>query len=166
MTQVTQLVVPIPLMRQARNLQLAIIDLAKKRDLKPEQFRAHLNAIDMLAREAHDLITIQEDTRSLAQNRMLWACLHDVSSQVVWYGKKLDPESWKHIFSASLKGQETVPGINGGFVVLGQSTSKMRVSEMRDLITLIHAFGAEQNVRFSDESARAAEWAGRFGRTA
>jgi len=111
-------------------------------------------------------ITIQEDTRSLAQNRMLWACLHDVSSQVVWYGKKLDSESWKHIFSASLKGQETVPGINGGFVILGQSTSKMRVSEMRDLITIIHAFGAEQNVRFSDESARAAEWANRFGRAA
>lgn len=56
--------------------------------------------------------------------------------------------------------------INGGFVVLGQSTSKMRVSEMRDLITLIHAFGAEQSVRFSDESARAVEWAGRFGSTA
>jgi len=108
-------------------------------------------------------VIIQEDTRSLAQNRMLWACLHDVSSQVVWYGKKLDSDSWKHIFSASLKGQETVPGINGGFVVLGQSTSKMRVSEMRDLITLIHAFGAEQSVRFSDESALAAEWAGRFG---
>jgi len=60
MTQVTQLVFPIPLMRQARNLQLAIIDLAKKRDLKPEQFRAHLNAIDMLAREAHDLIVDAE----------------------------------------------------------------------------------------------------------
>jgi len=111
-------------------------------------------------------ITIQEDTRSLAQNRMLWACLHDVSHQVVWYGRKMDAESWKHVFSAALKQQETVPGINGGFVVLGQSTSKMRVSEMRDLITIIHAFGAEQNVRFSDESARAAEWAQRFGRAA
>ena len=111
-------------------------------------------------------ITIQEDTRSLAQNRMLWACLHDVSQQVVWYGRKMDSESWKHVFSAALKQQETVPGINGGFVVLGQSTSKMRVSEMRDLITIIHAFGAEQNVRFSDESSRAAEWAQRFGRAA
>lgn len=56
MSKVTQLVITTPLMRQARNLQLAIIDLTKKRDLKPEQFRAHLNAIDMLAREAHDLI--------------------------------------------------------------------------------------------------------------
>ena len=110
-------------------------------------------------------VTIQEDTRSLAQNRMLWACLHDVSSQVVWHGRKLDSESWKHLFSASLNGQEAVPNLAGdGFVVLGKSTSKMRVSEMRDLITLIHAFGAEQNVRFSDESARAAEWANRFGK--
>ncbi|WP_426607461.1 recombination protein NinB [Pantoea anthophila] len=99
-------------------------------------------------------VTIQEDTRSLAQNRMLWACLHDVSSQVVWYGKKLDAESWKHIFSASLKGQETVPGINGGFVVLGQSTSKMRVSEMRDLIEIIFAFGAEQGVKWKSDTWR------------
>lgn len=108
-------------------------------------------------------VTIQEDTRSLAQNRMLWACLRDVSEQVIWYGKKLDSESWKHVFSAALNRQETVPGIDGGFVVLGKSTSKMRVGEMRDLITLIHAFGAENNVQFSDESARAAEWASRFG---
>jgi hypothetical protein len=108
-------------------------------------------------------VTIQEDTRSLAQNRMLWACLRDVSEQVVWYGKKLDSESWKNVFSAVLNRQETVPGIDGGFVALGKSTSKMRVSEMRDLITLIHAFGAERNIKFSDESARAAEWASRWG---
>ncbi|MCX3307988.1 hypothetical protein ORN12_03045 [Pantoea vagans] len=60
MIQVTQLVITQPLMRQARNIQLAIIDLAKKRDLNPAQFRAHLNAIDMLAREAHDLMVDAE----------------------------------------------------------------------------------------------------------
>lgn len=60
MNQVTQLVITPPLMHQARNLQLVIIDLAKKRDLKPEQFRAHMNAIDVLAREAHDLIVDAE----------------------------------------------------------------------------------------------------------
>lgn len=111
-------------------------------------------------------VTIQEDTRSLAQNRMLWACLRDVSEQVIWYGKKLDSESWKHVFSAALNRQETVPGIDGGFVVLGKSTSKMRVGEMRDLITLIHAFGADHSVRFSDEAARAKEWAEKFGAAA
>jgi hypothetical protein len=60
MNQVTQLVITTPLMHQARNLQLAIIDQAKKRDLTPEKFRAHMNAIDMLAREAHDLIVDAE----------------------------------------------------------------------------------------------------------
>ncbi|MFL6615974.1 MAG: hypothetical protein ACJ8LD_19950 [Pantoea agglomerans] len=60
MTQVIQLVITPPLMRHARNMTLAIIDLAKKRDLTPEQFRAHLNAIDMLAREAHDTIVDAE----------------------------------------------------------------------------------------------------------
>lgn len=109
------------------------------------------------------ILDIKEMTRTLAQNRMLWSCLNDVADQVVWYGQKLNSESWKHIFSASLNGQQTVPGIDGGFVVLGQSTSKMRVSEMRDLITLIHAFGAERHVNFSDESACAREWAIRFG---
>jgi len=68
MTQVTQLVINTPLMRQARNLQLAIINLAKKRNLTQERFRAHLSAIDMLAREAHDLIVDaefeQQDSRS------------------------------------------------------------------------------------------------------
>ena len=99
-------------------------------------------------------VTIQEDTRSLAQNRMLWACLHDISQQVVWYGRKLDSESWKNIFSAAQHQQDTVPGINGGFVVLGQSTSKMRVSEMRDLIEIIFAFGAEQGVKWKSDTWR------------
>ncbi|AIX48865.1 P21 prophage-derived protein NinB [Pantoea sp. PSNIH1] len=99
-------------------------------------------------------VTIQEDTRSLAQNRMLWACLHDISQQVVWYGRKLDSESWKNIFSAAQHQQDTVPGINGGFVVLGKSTSKMRVSEMRDLIEIIFAFGAEQGVKWKSDTWR------------
>ncbi|MCX2192060.1 hypothetical protein ABEH29_07460 [Pantoea agglomerans] len=71
MTQVTQLVITPSLMQQARNIQLAIIDLAKKRNLKPEQFRAHLQAIDMLAREAHDLIVdaeFEQQERAINQN--------------------------------------------------------------------------------------------------
>lgn len=108
-------------------------------------------------------VTIQEPTRSLEQNSRLWATLRDISEQIVWYGRKMDSESWKHVFTAALKKQVTVPGIEGGFVVLGQSTSKMRVGEMRDLIELINAFGAEHGVTFSDESRLAIEWAARYG---
>lgn len=93
---------------------------------------------------------IRKRTRSIAQNSRLWSMLTDVSEQVVWYGKKLSPESWKHVFSSALKKQEVVPGLNGDFVVLGQSTSRMTVSEMRDMQELISAFGAENGVKWSE----------------
>lgn len=95
-------------------------------------------------------VTFRPPTRSLIQNARLWAMLADVSRQVVWYGKKLSPESWKCVFSASLKKQDVVPGLNGDFVVLGQSTSRMSIREMSDLMELIAAFGAERGVTFSE----------------
>jgi len=75
--------------------------------------------------------------------------LTDISKQVDWYGRKLSPDDWKHVFSAALKKQDVVPGLDGGFVVLGLSTSKMTKAEMCDLQTLMEAFGAEKGVRFS-----------------
>ena len=96
------------------------------------------------------LLTVCEETRSLEQNRKMWAMLAEVSEQVNWHGHYLSAEDWKHIFTASLKKQRAVPGIDGGFVVLGQSTSKMTIAEMSELIELMHAFGAEHNVRFTD----------------
>ena len=43
-----------------------------------------------------------------------------------------------------------MPGIEGGFVVLGLSTSNMTKQEMNDLQELISAFGAEHNVTWSE----------------
>lgn len=125
-----------------------------------------INAINQLGIDEKRpvVIEIKEMTRSIDQNSKLWAILSDVSSQVEWHGRKLTPESWKHIFTAALIKQDVVPNLAGdGFVVLGQSTSRMTVSQMRDLIELIHAFGAERNVRWGDESRLAMEWASRFG---
>ena len=95
------------------------------------------------------VLTIRPETRSLQQNALLWATLTDISQQVDWYGRKLSPENWKHIFSAALKKQDVVPGLDGGFVVLGLSTSKMTVGEMAELQELMEAFGAENGVRFT-----------------
>ncbi|WON77559.1 recombination protein NinB [Serratia sp. UGAL515B_01] len=109
-------------------------------------------------------VTIQEPTRTLDQNARLWATLRDISDQVIWHGRNLNSEQWKHIFTAALKKQEVVPNLKGdGFVVLGQSTSKMKVGEMRDLIELMNAFGAEHGVSWSEDSRLAIEWAARYG---
>jgi hypothetical protein len=96
------------------------------------------------------VVEIRKKTRSIIQNSRLWAMLADISRQVDWYGRKLSPESWKHVFSSALKKQEVVPGLNGDFVVLGQSTSRMTVSEMRDMQDLMSAFGADHDVQWSE----------------
>lgn len=98
-----------------------------------------------------------KNKRSLDQNRKLWACLHDVSQQVEWYGRYLPPEAWKDVFSAALERQDVVPGLEGGFVMIGGRTSRMTKQRFAELLTLIDAFGAEHQVRWSDPALRALE---------
>lgn len=102
------------------------------------------------------VVTIAEPTRSLDQNAKLWPMLQDVAQQVEWYGSRLTKEEWKDVFSASLKKQKAVPGIDGGFVVCGQSTSKMSKREFSDLVELIYAFGAGRGVEWSEPVERLA----------
>ena len=101
------------------------------------------------------VIELRQEKRTDAQNRRLWAMLTEISNQVVWYGNKLTPEEWKCVFTASLKRQKVVPGLDGGFVVLGQSTSKMTKDEMSELQELMAAFGAEQGVTFMETQIEA-----------
>ena len=91
-----------------------------------------------------------ERKRSLDQNKRLWCVLRDVSEQVEWYGRYLPDHAWKDIFTAALERQDIVPGIDGGFVIVGGRTSKMDRKKFADLLTIIDAFGAEHGVRWSD----------------
>ncbi|HQL48915.1 MAG TPA: recombination protein NinB, partial [Holophaga sp.] len=96
------------------------------------------------------VVTIQEPTRNLTQNSRLWASLTEVSRQVDWHGNRLTPDEWKDVFSAALKRQKVVPGIDGGFVVIGARTSKMSKREFGELLELVYAFGAQHGVVFKD----------------
>lgn len=95
------------------------------------------------------VVEVKPETRSLEQNARLWAMLTEISQQVDWYGNRLTPEEWKDVFSAAMKRSKVVPGLDGGFVVCGQSTSKMTRAEMSEMQSLMEAFGAERGVRFS-----------------
>ena len=107
----------------------------------------HIKALLMAGHRL--VLEVKPETRSLSQNALLWATLTDISQQVEWYGRKLTPDDWKHVFTAALSKQDVVPGIEGGFVVLGKATSKMTKSEMAELQTLIEAFGAQRGVKFT-----------------
>lgn len=104
----------------------------------------------LMAGDTRLTLEIRPEKRSDAQNRRLWAMLADIAAQVEWHGKKLGAEDWKAIFTASLRSMNVVPNLdNTGFVVLGQSTSRMTKAEMSELQTLMEAFGADKGVRFT-----------------
>ena len=97
------------------------------------------------------IVTVKPKTRSTEQNARLWAMLTEISQQVNWHGRKLSPEDWKHVFSASLQKLDVVPNLDStGFVALGLSTSRMTVAQMCDMQTLMEAFGAEHGVKFTE----------------
>jgi hypothetical protein len=112
-----------------------------------EHRKAHAQAGRPLAVQ----VTEHRATRTPGQNARMWAMPGDVSRQVDWHGQRLRAEEWKDVFTAALKRQKVVPGIDGGFVVLGASSREMTVGELSELLELILAFGTEHGLRFRDD---------------
>jgi hypothetical protein len=103
-------------------------------------------------------VTISDEKRSDASNRRMWGMLRDVARQVEWYGQHLKDEDWKHIFSSSVEKQRAVPGLDGGFVVLGLSTRKQSQRWFSDMFEVMEAFAAERGVRWTQTD----HWNGRY----
>ena len=108
--------------------------------------------------EAQDgtVVSVSQPVRSALQNALMWSVLGELADQVEWHGQKLQPGEWKDALTASLKRQKVIPGIDGGFVVLGSSTSRMTKAEMSELIELAYAFGAQHGVEFTNAVAEQA----------
>ena len=101
-------------------------------------------------------IEFKRSKRTTPQNDLMWARLTEISRQVEWYGEKLSTDDWKRMFTASLKKQRVVPGLDGsGFVILGMSTSNMTAEEMGNLLDYIDAFAAERGVTFNETESAA-----------
>lgn len=132
--------------------------ILKQDNARPRFAHAWHLACELLELGKSVKVTLDEfkSKRSLEQNAKMWAMLGDVSMQVDWPvdGKlqKLAPEDWKDILTAGLhKSQRVAQGVDGGFVMLGQRTSKMTVGDMVELIEFIGWFGAEKGVRWSED---------------
>jgi hypothetical protein len=129
--------------------------------LTPQTRRTVLQAI-AAAPDGH-YVSIQEAKRNLEQNARMWAMLGDIARQVVWtvngHAEKLTAEEWKTILTASLSQENRMaPGVRGGFVMLGASTSAMTVRQMTELIEFMFSFGAEHDVIWSEKTI-IPEWA-------
>lgn len=109
-------------------------------------------AIQAVSQAPNDhVVIVKQRTRSIDQNAMLWRLLTELSKAIPWQVngefEMLSADEWKDIVTASLSQEKRIArGINGGFVMLGKSTSVMTVSQMTELIDFIYSFAAEQGV--------------------
>ncbi len=110
-----------------------------------------ISIIDALPLEDTHEVVIRpyKSKRSLDQNNKMWAMLNDIAAQVIWYGEKLTTIEWKDVITAGVKKQKVVPGIDGGFVIVGARTSKMSIKEMTEVIEVAGLFGDQQQVKWS-----------------
>lgn len=122
------------------------------------QFAAELSvssAVEIIVRPV-------KSRRTLEQNAKLWAMLGDISRQVDWpvngVMQKLDSEDWKALMTAAARQEiRMAQGINGGVVMLGESTKRMTVAELGDVIECMYAFGAEKGVVWSEPKGQMPE---------
>jgi hypothetical protein len=97
-------------------------------------------------------LDIRPDTRSLEQNDKFHALCEDLAkSAVEWQGKRRTKEQWKVLLVsghavATGEGAEMVPGLEGEFVNIRESTAQMSVKRSSSLIEYTEAFCAMHEV--------------------
>lgn len=126
----------------------------------PRQRAIAKQLIDRAPRDA--ILTIREATRSSEQNAKFHAiCSELARSSVTWAGKRRNAEQWKVLLvsghTVATNGEtEVVPGLEGEFINIRESTARMSVARASSLIEYTLAFCASHGVELTAPEARAA----------
>lgn len=126
--------------------------------LRDERIRQNvINIINSLLTDKDRPVTIRisDYKRNLDQNAKFHALLGDIARQAEWCGKKLKPEQWKVLLIsghavATKQQAEIVPGIEGEFVNIRESSAEMSVSRMASLIEYVTAWAVGQGIKFTE----------------
>lgn len=91
------------------------------------------------------IVIIKDVTRSLEQNAKFHALCGDASQKLMFLGRKLTLQQWKVLFIsghaiATGAGSDVVPGLEGEFVNIRESSAQMGVSRMSSLIEYTQAY--------------------------
>ena len=98
------------------------------------------------------VLTISPETRTQAQNRLMWPLLTCFAKQLHWpiNGQMvlMTPDDWKDVLSAAFRRESVriAMGLDGGVVMLGQRTSKFTKAEFSDWIEFLYATAAARGV--------------------
>lgn len=99
------------------------------------------------------ILTLKPETRSQAQNRLMWPILTEFSRQLQWpiNGQMvtMDADDWKDVLTAAFHGEtvRVAMGLNGGVVMLGQRTSKFTKAQFSEWIEFLYATAALRGVK-------------------
>lgn len=103
-------------------------------------------------RDAPDgyVVVIREETRSDAQNRLMWPLIKDMREQIEGMDD-FTPDQTKLRFLHALDNEmQMLPELEGaGLFVVGQRSSTLTKRLFRDLIELMFMHGAKYEVRWS-----------------
>ena len=119
--------------------------------------KVHRNAVDAVVRAVPgSAVTIGPATRSLDQNAKFHAICTDLArSHLTWAGKRRCAEEWKVLLvsghTKATEGEvELVPGLEGEFVNIRESTARMSVKRAASLITYAIAFCDTNGVHLTE----------------
>lgn len=126
--------------------------------LRNEQVRRNLiAAINQLPLDDHHPTTIRitDFDRSLLQNSMFHALCSDTAKQAIWMQKPRNLVQWKMLFVsghaiATGLGAEVVPGLEGEFCNIRESTAKMGIKRMSSLIEYSQAWAVGNGVKLRE----------------
>jgi len=99
------------------------------------------------------VVTIRPPTRSIEQNAALHRLLQAiVKAKYKWGGRTWSIDDWRTLMvsahsKATNRPGEIVPGIEGEFVALRRSTTRMGVAELSSLIDYIESWCAANNIK-------------------
>ena len=123
-------------------------DMAKKRAIA---------AIEALSLDGW-IIEIREATRTLEQNAKFHAMCGDIAkSPLQWAGKRRTARQWKVLLVSghavvTNEASEIIPGLEGEFINIRESTALMSKRRGSSLIEYTLAFGTKHEVKWSDEA--------------
>jgi hypothetical protein len=103
-------------------------------------------------------VTIQPPPRTLDQNAAQWPILEAFAQQLMWpvNGEMvyLLAAEWKDILTAAFQRETRMAaGLNGGFVMLGVSTSQMTKRAFSEYLDFLKATAAARGVELREDVA-------------
>ena len=118
-----------------------------------------------MAPEGH-VVRISEPAKKRIQEEKYHAMIGDIAKQCMFMGQRWDSEDWKRFlvdaFARVMRDAGTplhhdgrvVPSLDGQRVVqLGIQTRKFYVKEAAEFIEYLYAYGADNNVQWTEQAA-------------